>query len=887
MAWWKRLLDWRHLEAELDAELRDHIERQVADYVEQGMTGPEARRRAHLELGGLEPAKERCRDVRGTRLIQETFQDIRYGCRILRKSPGFMSAAVLSLALGIGANTAILTLIDAVMLKSLPVKEPDRLLELLTDRGEGEPFNAFSYQALVHFRDHATTLDGVVASTNANFLLVLDDGPPAIAAGQYVTGNFFSVLGVPAVAGRTIEPSDDRPGVPLVVVLSHAYWQRRFGANPDILGRRATLDDHLFTIVGVAERGFRSTVIGRDVDLWIPLATEPLLRQESWTASAGYKWLQLLGRVKAGRNYEEARAELQTLFRAGVIEAELAALQDDRPDHPARRWRLTVEPARGGLSMVRQQYAEPHLVLLAVSGVVLLIACMNVANLLLARASMRRQEVAVRLSLGAAWSRILRQLLTESILLASVGTVLGVALAYAGCQYLLTFFTTSRTPIALEVGPDLRVLAFAVSLAVATGLLFGLAPAWQTTIHAHGMSLMATGRVHGRRDRRLLSRMLIGGQVALSVIMLFCGGLFLRSLHNLRSVDTGFDRGSVLLLSTDTSRSELGPAALRTAFREALTQLGTIPGVRSVSLTRHTPIEGGGTMLTFHVDNQDGIVSEARDVYVHSVSPSYFTTMHTPIHSGRDFNWRDTIGSPKVAIINHAMARKYFGDSSPLGEHLTLDTTRYEIVAVVGDAKYLELRDAVPPTAYLSAFQQDDVSGQFAIRTDGQSLALATSARQTIHAVAPAVAITSVRTLAEQVDASIVRERLLGVLSGFFAALGLLLAAVGLYGVMAYMVTRRTSEIGIRMALGARPSRIAAMVMREAFVLTSAGVLVGSLAALLLSRSLASLLFGLTPTDPLTMTGVALLMMATGLAAAHLPSHRAARLDPSVALRVE
>ncbi|MPY90333.1 MAG: FtsX-like permease family protein [Luteitalea sp.] len=887
MRWWRRLLGRRRIEAELDAELRDHVERQVADYMRAGVTEPEARRRARLEFGGLEPVKEQCRDVRGTRVIQETVQDVRYACRVLRKSPGFMVAAVTSLALGIGANTAIFSLIDAVMLKSLPVREPDRLIELLTDRGGGKPFNAFSSQALVHFRDHQTTLDGVIASTNSRFFVGFDDAPLEMAKGQYVTGDFFPALSVPALLGRTIQPSDDRHGAARVAVLSYAYWQRRFGGDPGVLGRRMTLDDHAFTIVGVTAPAFRGTLVGQNVDVWIPLVAEPLLRKESWTASAGYKWLQLLGRVKAGRSFEQARAELETMFQTDVIEAELATLNDARPDHPARSWRLVVEPARTGLSMVRQQYAEPLLLLLAVSGIVLLIACVNVANLLLARASARRHEIAVRLSLGAARSRVVRQLLTESMLLASAGAALGIAFAYIGCRYLLDFFATGRTPITLEVQPDLRMLAFTATLAVATGLLFGLGPAWRATLQAQGASLMGSGRVHGRRDRRVLSRVLIGSQVALSVIMLVCAGLFLRSLFNLRSIDTGFDRDSVLLISTDASRSRLTPDAQRTTFRETLTRLGAMPGVHSASLTLHTPIEGGGTSLTFLLKGQDGTVREAQNVHVHWVSPDYFATLRTPIHSGRDFRWQDTVSGPNVAIINQAMARQHFGHQSPLGQHITLDAATYEIVAVVGDAKYLELRNVVPPTVYFNAFQQDDVSGQFAIRTAGGPLALAAAARATIRAAAPAVAITSVRTLTEQVDASIVRERMLGVLSGFFAALGLLLAAVGLYGVMAYMVTRRTSEIGIRMALGARPSRIAAMVMREAFVLTAAGVVVGSLAALLLSRSLASLLFGLTPTDPLTMSAVAIVMVATGLAAAYLPSRRAARLDPTVALRTE
>jgi predicted permease len=887
VTWWGRLPGRRRLEAQLDAELRDHVERLVADYVRAGMSEPEARRRTRLEFGGLDQVKDQCRDVRGTRVIEEIVRDVRYACRVLRKSPGFTFAAIASLALGIGANTAIFSLIDAAMLKSLPVKEPERLIELLTDRGSGQPFNAFSFPALEEFREHATTLDGVIASHSSRLFVVIDNAAPELGAGQYVTGNFFPVLGVPALIGRTVQPADDRPGVEPVAVLSHPYWLRRFGADPLVIGRRVTLDGHVFTIVGVASPEFRGTHVGRAVDVWIPLSVEPVLRKPSWTSSAGYKWLQLVGRVKAQSTYEQARAELQTLFRTAVVEAELALLKDPRPNHPARTWRLTVEHAGAGLSTVRRQYSEPLFVLLAVSGLVLIIACVNVANLLLARASIRRQEIAVRLSLGAGRSRVMRQLLTESLLLASVGAVIGIGLAYAGCRYLLAFFATSRVPVTLEVGPDANVLAFTAALAVATGLLFGLAPAWRTTRQAQGASLMDRGRVRGTRDRRVLSRMLIGAQIALSVMMLVCAGLFLRSLHNVRSIETGFDSDGVLIVTTDASRTGLTPEAQRWAFREALAQLGAIRGVLSVSLSWVTPIEGGGSMRTLHVTDHDGVVRKAEDVHLNWVGPDYFATMRTPVRAGRDFGWQDTVTSPKVAIINQTLARQHFGSESAIGGRVTLDGASHEIVAVVGDSKYLELRDKVPPTVYLSAFQQEQASGQFVIRTAGRPLAIGASAREVVRAVAPSVAVTKVRTLAEQVDASIVRERMLGVLSGAFATLGLLLAAVGLYGVMAYMVTRRTGEIGIRMALGATPSRISGMVVREALLLTAGGVVAGIAGALLLSRTLASLLYGLTPNDPLTMWGVSAVMSLTGLAAAYLPSRRAAHLDPTAALRHE
>ena len=896
MSWWTRLLRRSRLESQLDAELRDHIDRQVAANVAAGMSEPDARRRAQIEFGGVEQVKELCRDVRGTRWIEEFAQDVRYGCRILRKSPAFTLAAVASLALGIGANTAIFSLIDAVILRSLAVREPEHLVELLTHPGTGEPFNAFSYPALVHFRDHARTVEGIIASHSSRFLAALDGAESQLGAGQYVTGNFFSLLGVPALIGRTVQPSDDRPEAALVAVLSQGYWHRRFGADPLVIGRRITLggvyaagvNDHPFTIIGVAPGSFHGTLPGKEVDFWIPLAAEPLLSKRTRLDSVGSKWLQLLARRKPGVPDEAVHAELQTLFQTAVVETELARVKDVRPDHPLRKWRLVVEPGHAGVSMMRQQYGDALLVLLAVSGLVLVIACVNVANLLLARATARRNEVGLRLSLGAARSRIVRQLLTESMLLASAGAALGVVLAYVGCQYLLTFFATSRTPVALDVGPDLRVLAFTGVLAVATGLFFGLAPAWRATMEAREASGIGTARVHGSRDRRALRGVLISGQVALSVIMLFCAGLFLRSLHNLRSIDTGFDSSAVLLISTDASRSRLTPEAQRTAHREILNKISGLPGVQAASLSEVTPIEGGGTMREVLLDgDRSAAPRRAPGVHLNWVSPDYFATLKTPVYAGRDFSWQDTVTSPKVAIINQTMARRYFPNENAIGRRVTLDEVTHEIVAVAGDAKYLEIREPVPATLYFNAFQRANVSGQFAIRTAGRPTFVAATARDAIRATAPSITITSVRSLEEQVEASIVSERMLGLLSGFFAGLGLLLSAIGLYGVMAYSISRRTSEIGIRMALGAEPSWISGMVLREALRLTVGGILAGTVVALLLSRGLASLLFGLTPNDPLTIVSVATVMLATGLAAAYFPSRRAGRLDPTVALRAE
>ena len=891
MRWWARLLRRRRVETQLDAELRDHVERQVADHVASGLGESEARRRAALEFGGLAQVKELCRDVRGTRWLEDLVQDIRYGSRVLRRSPSFTIAAVLSLSLGIGASTAIFTLVDAAMLKPLPVKEPDRLVELLNESGDNRPGNAFSYQALVHLRDHARTVD-IVASHQSDFFVVVDGASPELGGGQYVTGNFFPVLGVSAMYGRTIEPYDERTGAPSVVVLSHAYWRTRFGGDRAVVGRMVRLDDRPFTVVGVAPSSFRGLVVARDVDFWVPLSAEPLLRASGRMSNASANWLQFVGRVRGGHTLDEARAELTTLYHPAVIEPKLAVARDAEARARLGRFRPVVESARTGLATTRQQYGEPLTVLLAISGLVLLIACVNVANLLLARASKRRHEMAVRLSLGAGRGRVIRQLLTESVLLSLAGAALGMVLAYAACDYLIGFFATTRTPIMLEVGPDLRVLAFATILALATGLLFGLAPAWRAiSLAAPAASLR--NRVAGRRDRRALNHILVGAQVALSVIMLFCGGLFLRSLHNLRSIDKGFDSSAVLIINADASRARLNAERLRAMYGELIARLSAMPGVRSASVSHLTPIWGGGNEGVILVEG-GGTSQRKGEVSVNRVSPGYFATTGTPIHTGRDFNWQDTAGSAKVAIVNQTLARRYFDVESAIGKRLHLRGETFEIVGVVGDAKYYGLRGSMPPTLYVHWMQQHDALleenvrlSQFAIRTGSSPHTLAAAAQETMRGATPLMAITNVRTFDEQVSASIARERVLSIVSGSFAGLGLLLAAIGLYGVMAYTVARRTSEIGIRMALGAEARQIGGMVVREALLVTGSGVAVGIVAAFLISRTLATLLFGLTPADPTTAAAVTAVMMVTGLMAAYLPSRRASRIDPTAALRVE
>jgi predicted permease len=609
-------------------------------------------------------------------------------------------------------------------------------------------------------------------------------------------------------------------------------------------------------------------------------------------ADAGNNWLQLVGRVRSRHTVEDARAELTALYYPAVVAPKMAIARD--PDTRARldKWRAVVESARTGLATTRQQYSEPLTVLLAISGLVLLIACVNVANLLLARASSRRHEIAVRLSLGAGRRRVVRQLLTESVLLSLLGAAVGTMVAYVACDYLLQFFATTRTPIALDVGPDMRVLTFAALLALMTGVLFGLAPAWRAIALATPATSLQN-RVAGRRNRQVLTHALVGVQVALSVIMLFCGGLFLRSLHNIRSVDKGFDSSGVLIANIDATRARLDADRLRALYRDMVDRLATVRGVSAASVSQLTPIWGGGNEGTIVIIGGNPLQQKG-EVSVNRVSPGYFATTGTPIQTGRDFSWQDIADGPKVAIVNQTLSRRFFGSESAIGQRLTLRGDTLEIVGIVGDAKYYGLRGATPATLYVHWMQQHDEMleenvrlSQIAVRTEAPPLAVAATVRDVIRGSTPLMAITNVRTFEQQVDSSIARDRVLSIVSGFFALLGLLLAAIGLYGLMAYTVARRTSEIGIRMVLGAERLQIVGMVAREAVAVTLGGIVMGMGAALLVSRTLATLLFELTPADPTTVIAVAAVMMTTGLIAAYIPSRRAARIDPTQALRIE
>jgi len=843
-------------------------------------------------LGHVGRIQEEARDLWRFTLLEDLWRDLAYALRFLQRSPGFTIVAILTLALGIGANTAIFTLLHRVMLASMPVREPGQLIELLSSRGNGPPGNAFSYQALQDFRKHTQVCSSILAFSNTVFHTLVEGKAMERLNGQYVSGDYFSDLDVGVVRGRPILPEDDRVGAPTVAVISYSLWKTRFGGSSDAIGKTVALENVPFTVIGVAPPDFQGLEVGRQFDIWVPLESERETRRPSYTSSPGYKWLLLVGRLKADATLEQARSELQVLYSRTVLEHEIAELLHDPLFEPSaarfiRTWSLTVEPAGAGLSRTRREYSTPLYVLMAIVGALLLIACTNVANLLFARALAREKEIALRLSLGAGRSRVIRQLLTESAVLVTAGGTLGLLTAYLLCKYLATFLAGDNPPLVFDVSPNLVTLGFTAGVAVLAVVLFGLAPAFRSTDmdFANRLKGNAPGS-HGGASHRW-SRGLIVLQVSLLMVLIFGAGLFLRTIHNLNSIDLGFDRSNVLLVVVDPFGTGHSLDRLKALAAESLEKLEALPGIRTASLARFAPISGGsGINLSFGIDREAGGPIVARNVFVNIVGTKYFALLGIPVIAGREFVPQDTTSPRRVVVVNQAFVRRYFGQTTPIGRTITQQNTPMEIVGVVGDAKYSEIRESVQPTVYYDVFQQFGTPMQFLIRTDGDPRISVDSVRAEVRSMFGNVAIRE-RTLNDQIDASIVRERLVSSLAGIFGGLALSLAVIGLYGVVSNSVARRTREIGIRIALGFDRRAAVSMVLREVFVLVGAGVVLGLPVAVVVTRSLSGMFFGLPPDDPATVLASVGALMLSALTAGIVPARRASRVDPIVALRTE
>ena len=835
-------------------------------------------------------------------------RDVRHAFRILAHNRGFAAIAILSLALGIGANTAIFTLIDAVLLRSLPVRDPQQLVVLA--RNPDDPSMSFNYPDYRYIRDHSRSYAGVIATNGGGAALAF--GVPAegggraeIAAAAMVSGNYFDVLGVTPAAGRLFTPDDNQvEGASPYVILSYDFWQRRFGRDPRVIGRPVTLNGSPFNIIGVVRQGFTGTSVGTVSDLYVPIMMMSSVNRgvRQWN-TRHFWWLNVIARLKPGGTAEAAIPEANVLYQQ--------ILKSDPERRPApsyekdreKRERMTVLPAGNGFSYFRRQFSKPLAVLMIVVGMVLLIACANVANLLLARAAARQKEIAIRLAVGASRLRLVMQLVLETVIVSLAGGLAGLLFAWWGVRMLVGLMPQRALPVDLNLTPDFRLLGFAFAVSLLAGLACGLVPALQATRPNLVSSLKNELRTVGR-TRFDLRRMLVVAQVAISLLLLIGAGLFVRSLRNLRTLDPGFTRESVLLVNVNPQASGYKGQRLRDYYERLLSRVAAYPEVRAASLAEITPLGGSRWNSDVSVEGYQRRPDEEPWVDFNEVSPRFFDTLGIPIILGRDFTVQDSPATspdtpdkkmgppPPVAIINEAMAKKYFPHRSPIGMRFSDGDTfkmeeSYEIVGVVKDANYFGLRESVTSMVYLPDWRTGAGSRTLCVRSATPPDRLIPSIRREAAALDAAIPLTQTLSLEQQFDNNISQERMVTTLCGFFGALALLLAAIGLYGVMAHSVARRVREIGIRMALGAQPGEVLWLVLRETVVVVAAGTLIGLPAAFLLTRLVTSFLFGLTPQDPLTIAGSTAVLLAITALAGYIPARRAARVDPMIALRYE
>ncbi len=991
---------------ELDQDIRDHIERETQDNIERGMSPQEARYAAMRKFGNVMRVKEETREVWSVVWLEQLWQDIRYGLRMLRKSPGFSAVAILTLALGIGANTAIFSLIDAVMLRSLPVENPSQLV-LLQWAARNSP-NVHGYQSAGDcandmrlgaknpggcsfsepmFREIAKSnvFSGTAAFANSGRLNLTGNGPATVINGQLVSGDFFRTMGLKAAAGRLIDVTDDMPSAAPVAVLNYGYWQSAFGGSRDVIGHTIELNSVPFTIAGVAEQKFTGLTPGSDYDVWLPLSDAQritdTMRWRNRQSDVSYWWLTIIGRLKPETQLAQAQAPVSGLFRNEMIHGavplfhsgESAGTPPPMPSAPAGgnvsigmsagpqrapgpgpvqiapggpppsagnkpviiagppgappaggahmfgapdgpknlsaedNPEITLAPAQTSLAGSRTRYSNPLYVLMLVVGIILLIACANVAGLMLARSAARQKEMAVRLALGAGRARIVRQLLTESVMLSVLGGVLGILFAYWGAHTILSFVSSNQPrPLGFATGVDLRVLAFTAAISLLTGILFGIAPTSRgarvdlTPALKEGTgSSEATG--HGRGKWFSIGNALVVAQVALAIVVLVAAGLLVRTLANLRSIDVGFDSHNILIFGIDpTLIGYKGPQA-DSLYRDLQGRLSETPGVQSASYSMG-PLLSGGLMITgFHWPGTPQDQESQADAL--NVGPNFFETMRIPLLVGREFSDSDfklsvandgatPTSAPTPAIVNQAFVEKYLGKENPLGKRFgqaeaTADEPAnpgFEIIGVVRDAKYGDLRRDIHAMMYMP---QRFGGATFELRTAADPQAILPAVREAVAQVSTNLPLYDVKTQSEQIDRLLFQERLVARLSGFFALLALVLACVGLYGLLSYEVSRRTREIGIRMALGAHQGNVMKLVLRQGIVLAIVGAAVGIAVALSVTRYLANMLYNVRASDPLTMASVAILLALVALAACYIPARRAMGVDPVVALRSE
>ncbi len=876
----RSLLSGASVDRELDEELRYHLERQVDANLAAGMTPEVARTAALRAIGGVEQCKEECRDTRRTAVIENLLRDLRLAGRQLRKQPGFTFTAIASLALGIGANTAIFQLLNALSLRTLPVRAPHELVEMrLTGDGRAGRHTGRNRQiSLPQYEELLTrqqAFSSMIAFGDTRFNLS-PTGEVRYVDGLWVSGNFFETLGVAPAMGRLIGPSDDVNGCGVgVAVISYALWQGQFGGRADIVGQTLPGPGTTIPIIGVTAPAFFGIEVGRQVGIAMPNCASGNTRRDHW-------WLATIGRLKPGWTAAQAESHLQ-----GILpEVQRAAMPEFRADWAALYEKMVVNvvDASAGVSPLRRSYTRPLWILMAVAGLVLLIASVNLANLLLARATARRQEFAIRLAIGGTRGRVLQQVLTESLLLAGLGSIAALGVAFLVSHSIPPLLSTVVDRIHLDLSMDWRVFGFTSVAAIATALVFGLAPA----LRLAGTPVVGRGdRGSAGNDGVRVRRVLVVAQIAVTLVLVFGGLLFLRTFRNLATQDLGIGERDVVVANVFFLEQAIPPERRVSAFRELDARLGAIPGLVSWAETYTTPLGGSFSDTDIEIDHK--FVGNAN---VNRVSPGYFKTLGTRILSGRDFDDRDVAGSTRVALVTQSFAAAYFKGAA-IGAHFTVPDDRgksgldYEVIGVISDQKYLDIREANPKIMYEASAQSTDparLTRRYVMRST-------TPPAQTIAAISSVVtsfdptAAIRYALLDTQVGEAMLQERLMARLSAIFGGVALLLAIVGLYGVVAYSVASRRAEIGVRVALGASRSRILSMILGDVGRIMTIGVIVGSVLALAAGRGIGSLLFGLAPDDVVTLGVAAGLLVIAGFLSAMWPARRAASVDPVSALR--
>jgi macrolide transport system ATP-binding/permease protein len=910
-----RLFRRTKAEEDLSAEMQDHIEREAQRYVASGHSPKDARL---LAQRGMEQAKEECRDVRSSAWFDRVVQDVHYGLRTMRKNPLFSTMAILSLALGIGANSAIYSVMDAIMVRALPVKNPNELVllnwkahngrdvavvqshsgSMYDDAGGGSVSPDLPWPAYELLRDHSdvfTTLFAFKSSGPPLNLMVT--GQAEVGPVEFVSGSFFSGLQVPAAAGRLIGDIDNAAGGAQVAVISYNYWRQRFAGDAAAVGQSVAINNIPFTIVGVAAPEFFGVRPGAAPLVYIPMKNRPALNRnygdehDTMFVDTHNYWIDVMGRLRPGITRERAEVELATKFHQFVLASAMS--EKDKTDLP----RLSLEAAGSGVDSLRRQYSTPLLVLMTMVAFILAIACANIANLLLARSAARRREIAVRLSLGASRRRVVRQLLTESLLLALPGGLLGLGIAAAGIRFLLWLLAGGRQGFSLQAEIDWRILAFTIGVAFATGILFGLAPAIAATRVDVTPALKETRASSPSRRGRLagLSQILVIGQIALSLLLVLGAAIFVRTLANLHAVEIGFNQENVLTFSLDASQAGYKDAALRAFYAEMTERFRNLPGVRAATVSDMALVSNSNSTTGVILPGTPRTPGrKLPHTALISVGPRFFETMQLPVLLGRALDARDVEGAPRVAVVNEVFAKTYFPGDSAIGHQFGLgsaQTGNLTVVGVARNARYSSLKEAIPSVVYISYLQdllkRPPIGMTFELRTAGNPLGLAQTARKVVSAVAPTVPVTNLMTQAQQIDNTIVQERTFADLCTAFALLALAIACVGLYGTMAYAVARRTNEIGVRMALGAEQRRIVWMVQREVLLLTGVGLTLGMVAAWGAMSSIRSFVFGMKAADPIAMIAAVGILMAAANVAGFAPAVRASRVDALTALRHE